>query len=461
MWLMDSASRTKINLNEQKINIYLCGPTVYDDAHLGHARSSVCFDLLRRVLLALGKEPYFVRNYTDIDDKILKKMQEQNQSLADLTENFIQSYEKDMKELRVLEPNLKPRATHFIAEILALIKKLDERGFVYTLRDGLYFDTSKDKGYLSLSQRTFEDTQSRLEKQVDKKNESDFVLWKFDENFYESEFGKGRPGWHSECVAMIEALFSGSLHIHAGGIDLFFPHHENEAAQCRCVKNQNLAKIWLHNGFVKIDGEKMSKSLNNSFFIKDALKNFMGENVRLYLLSVHYRAHFNYALEDLEAAKKRLDKFYRLKKRLDLGEFQDFKEEKISFKTSAADEVLECLKDDLNISKALALLDEFIVCANLKLDKKPKDKDLKEDLAACLEELALIFGFGFLDANLYFQWGVSEEQKAYIQKLIFQRNEAKINKDYQKADLIRAELSEQGISLLDTAKGTIWEKNNV
>ncbi len=457
MRLLDSVSKEKIKLEKKSVKIYLCGPTVYDDAHLGHARSSICFDLLRRSLKALNYEVFFARNYTDIDDKILKKMQESGQNLEELSGFYIKSYEKDMRALNVLEPDFKPRATHYIKEMQALILRLYKLDFAYILEDGVYFDTSKDKEYFSLSKRKLEQSKSRLESLRGKKNESDFVLWKFDENFYESEFGKGRPGWHTECVAMIEALFEGGCDIHAGGADLFFPHHENEASQCRCGYHHNLAQIWLHNGFVNVSGEKMSKSLNNSFFIKDALKEINGEVLRFYLLSVHYRANFNYSLEDLKSCKKRLDKFYRLKKRLVLGEFSDFDEFKSEFKSEFSKQILEALSDDLNISKALALLDEFITEANLRLDKESKNKALKEDLERNLGELARIFGFGFLDANLYFQWGVSEDKKAFIKKQIQKRAEAKKNKDFKSADFIRAELLKEGICLLDTANGVVWE----
>ena len=308
MRLFDSKSKAKKDLNAYKnepLNIYLCGATVYDDAHLGHARSSVCFDLLRRTLLALGFKVQFARNYTDIDDKILAKMKEKNLSLKELTTHYIQSYEADMNALNVLKPNFMPKATEYIAQMIELIESLEKRGFTYTLKDGVYFDSSKDSAYFSLSHRNLNDNQSRLENEVAKKNESDFVLWKFDESFYDAPFGKGRPGWHSECVAMIRALFDDKLIIHCGGADLLFPHHENEAAQCRCAYGGELAQIWLHNGFVKIDGEKMSKSLNNSFFVKDALKEFCAEALRFYLLQTHYSGDFNYAVSDLESAKRK------------------------------------------------------------------------------------------------------------------------------------------------------------
>ena len=468
MRLYDSKTKAKIELNADKggvVNIYLCGATVYDDAHLGHARSAVCFDLLHRTLLALGFCVNFARNYTDIDDKILNKMKEQNLTLKALTEHYIKAYERDMKALNVLEPKFKPRATEYISQMIELILKLEKMGFTYTLKDGIYFDSSKDKAYLSLSRRTLGENQSRLENEVAKKNESDFVLWKFDENFYDTPFGKGRPGWHTECVAMINALFN-ELHIHCGGADLLFPHHENEAAQHRCACGGELARIWLHNGFVKIKGEKMSKSLNNSFFIKDALKDFNGEVLRFYLLQTHYRSDFNYALSDLEVAKKRLDKFYRLKKRLNLAEFRDFEpnfnenSQKFEFKSELAQSILRALSDDLNVSLALSFFDEFIISSNAKLDESPKNSALKESIEASLKDCAMILGVGFINTNEYFQFGLSAEFKAEIEKKINERNAAKKAKNFVLADEIRNDLARQNIILQDTAQGTIWEKSN-
>ncbi|MCV3453296.1 cysteine--tRNA ligase [Campylobacter sp. FU_520] len=459
MVFFDSVLKKKcefISHEAKKANIYLCGPTVYDDAHLGHARSSVCFDFLRRVLLANDYEVVFARNYTDIDDKILKKMQESGKSLEEITNFYIKRYEEDMQALNILEPDFKPKATAYIEQMIIYIEKLLELNLAYKLEDGIYFDTSKDDKYFYISKRNLEDNQSRLEESVAKKNDSDFVLWKFDEKFYPASFGKGRPGWHTECVVMIESIFKDKLDIHAGGIDLLFPHHENEACQCRCKNNHELANFWLHNGFVQINGEKMSKSLGNSFFLKDSLKLFSGEVLRFYLLSVHYRAHFNYALEDLQAAKKRLDKFYRLKKRLNLNAFID---EKITIESEVAKNILEVLNDDLNASKALALLDEFINESNIYLDKNLKDKAYKIQLEKTLKELAFIFGIGFIDTIKYFQFGISKEKCQEIEEKITLRNKAKQEKNYALADQIRDDLAKENILLMDTPNGVVWEKN--
>ncbi|WP_298787577.1 cysteine--tRNA ligase, partial [uncultured Campylobacter sp.] len=327
MVIYDSLSKKKLPfkpISEGLARIYACGPTVYDDAHLGHAKSAVSFDLLRRVLQAEGYEVKFARNFTDIDDKILKKMAETGKSLEEITELYTRRYLQDMSALNVADASISPKATENIAAICELISSLLQKGFAYEIAgDGIYFDTRKDGDYLSLSGKKEGAGKNiaRVASNDAKHDEKDFVLWKFDENWFDSPFGKGRPGWHSECVAMILAhLDSGDpkfcIDIHAGGADLLFPHHENEAAQCRCARHRALSKYWLHNGFVQVNNEKMSKSLGNSFFVKDALKIAPGEALRFYLLSSHYRANFNYSVTDLLASKKRLDKIYRLKKRV-------------------------------------------------------------------------------------------------------------------------------------------------
>ncbi|MBF0984378.1 MAG: cysteine--tRNA ligase, partial [Campylobacter sp.] len=327
MVIYDSLSKKKLPfkpISEGLARIYACGPTVYDDAHLGHAKSAVSFDLLRRVLQAEGYEVKFARNFTDIDDKILKKMEQTGKSLEEITEFYTRRYLQDMSALNVADASISPKATENIAAICELISSLLQKGFAYEIvGDGIYFDTRKDGDYLSLSGKKEGAGKNiaRVASNDAKHDEKDFVLWKFDENWFDSPFGKGRPGWHSECVAMILAhLDSGDPHfcidIHAGGADLLFPHHENEAAQCRCARHRALSKYWLHNGFVQVNNEKMSKSLGNSFFVGDALKIAPGEALRFYLLSSHYRANFNYSIADLLASKKRLDKIYRLKKRV-------------------------------------------------------------------------------------------------------------------------------------------------
>lgn len=464
MFIYDSAKKTKVKFEPIKqgfVSFYVCGPTVYDDAHLGHARSSIVFDLWRRLFIELGLNVKFVKNYTDIDDKIIKKMQESEKSLEEITSFYIKRYEDDMDALFVLKADILPKATKSLESIEQIILKLAQKGFIYEIEDGFYFDTQKDEKYLSLSQRQTEENQSRIELNSEKKDEKDFVVWKKskkNEPSFNSSFGKGRPGWHIECSAMIKKHLANDgefqIDIHAGGADLLFPHHENEAAQTRCAYEQNLAKYWLHNGFVNINNEKMSKSLGNSFFIKDALKIYEGEVLRFYLLCTHYRANLNFNEQDLLQSKKRLDKIYRLKKRI---QNTDKMESSKSFKAN----LLDALSDDLNISKALAIIEDMISYSNEKLDINPKDKALKAEILGNLNFIKSLLGIGNLDENAYFQIGVSPEQKDEIERLILQRNEAKKEKNYQKADEIRDSLKQQQISLQDTPNGTIWEKEEI
>ncbi|MBP3224508.1 MAG: cysteine--tRNA ligase [Campylobacter sp.] len=465
MVIYDTASKKKVEfipLNEDEIKIYVCGPTVYDDAHLGHAKSAISFDLLRRALEAQGKNVKFARNFTDIDDKILKKMSESGKTLSEITEFYTKRYLDDMSALNVRDADISPKATENINEICALVSNLLNLGYAYEISgDGIYFDTTKDSDYLSLSGKKAEDQNSEFARVVSneqKKNEKDFALWKFDKAWFEAPFGRGRPGWHSECVAMILAHLDSRdaefcIDIHAGGADLLFPHHENEAAQCRCSEHRALAKYWMHNGFVQVNNEKMSKSLGNSFFVKDALALVPGEALRFYLMSSHYRANFNYTIDDLLASKKRLDKIYRLKKRVNMAQNLPCVEAKFRGK------ILEFLNDDLNTSGALACVDEMVSCANEALDKNPKDKAFKAQILANLEFVKNTLGVLYMDEVSYFQFGVSDDERAEILRLIEQRSEAKKQKNFALADEIRAKLTAMKIEIMDTPNGTIWEKS--
>ena len=472
MVIYDSLSKKKLPfkpISEGVARIYACGPTVYDDAHLGHAKSAVSFDLLRRMLQAEGYEVKFARNFTDIDDKILKKMAETGKSLEEITELYTRRYLQDMSALNVADASISPKATENITAICELISSLLQKGFAYEIAgDGIYFDTRKDGDYLSLSGKKEGAGKNiaRVASNDAKHDEKDFVLWKFDENWFDSPFGKGRPGWHSECVAMILAhLDSGDakfcIDIHAGGADLLFPHHENEAAQCRCARHRALSKYWLHNGFVQVNNEKMSKSLGNSFFVGDALKIAPGEALRFYLLSSHYRANFNYSIADLIASKKRLDKIYRLKKRvrdvLAPSAGQNSAPELPAAEAKFRSEMMEFLSDDLNTSGALAVLDSFVAGANEALDRAPKDKALKAQIAANLEFAKQTLGILYEDETEYFRFGVSEQQRAQIEELIKQRAQAKAEKDFASADAIRARLTDMKIEVMDTPSGTVWE----
>ncbi|MFA6144225.1 MAG: cysteine--tRNA ligase [Sulfurimonas sp.] len=465
MFIYDSVQKTKRKfepLIEGKVSLYVCGPTVYDDAHLGHAKSALVFDLLTRVLEAQGYAVTFARNITDIDDKIINKALSSGQSVELIAHEYTTSYHRDMDAIGVRRPTLEPKATESIEAMVEMIQKLLEKKHAYTISNGdIYFDTASDKGYLSLSHRQSMENISRVEKVSEKRNEADFALWKavHDEAIaFNSPFGRGRPGWHLECSAMIEKHLATqgapyAIDIHGGGADLLFPHHENEAAQTRCSMNHELANYWMHNGFVTVGGEKMSKSLGNSFFLKDALKVYDGEVLRFYLLSTHYRGDFNFNEEDLITSKKRLDRLYRLKKRL-------FGLTAPLIETEFTKNLLDVLGDDLNVSKAYALIDELIASANETLDSNPKDKIYRQTLLSSLSTIETVLGFGGKNPYHYFQFGINEATKITIDDLIAQRSEAKKEKNFAASDALRDELTALGVAIMDTPAGTFWEIKN-
>jgi len=465
MYLYDTSKRRKRKfktIRDGEVSIYVCGPTVYDDAHLGHARSSLSFDLLSRTLKALGYKVTLAKNFTDIDDKIINKIRENGKSLEEITNYYIERYNSEMEALNIIPADITPKATNSIGAIEDMINRLINLGFAYKIDNGdVYFDTSKDNIYGSISNMVIEDrdTISRVEHTDKKKNLKDFALWKACNNNDNICFGEslvsGRPGWHIECSAMIEKYFEGNeeftIDIHGGGADLLFPHHENEASQSRCATGKELAKYWMHNGFVQIDGEKMSKSLGNSFFIKDTLNNYDGEVLRYYLNSIHYRNDFNFNEEDLLISKKRLDKLYRLKKRLLPTKISKPAKEFVN-------KMLDAMSDDLNISIALASIDEMVSEVNEKLDINPKDKNLKKETLANIEFIDTLLGFGNKEPFEYFQIGIEKDLKEKIERLIEKRTIAKKNKNFELSDKIREELNSLNISIMDTPNGTVWEK---
>lgn len=511
MVIYDSTKKQKVEfepLVPSLARIYVCGPTVYDNAHLGHARSAITFDLLRRILMLNGYRVIFVKNFTDIDDKIIKKSKETGESIAALTQKYTQSYLEDMDALGVLRADIEPKATQNLEAMWAMIQALLDKKSAYRAPNGdIYMRVESDKKYGSLSNRANLESQiSRIGENDAKEDSRDFALWKIFENpsdfAYDSPFGRGRPGWHIECSAMIEAHLAGNIHaekssqtaahaapnaaqnaakneaakaaladnaaysidIHAGGADLLFPHHENEASQSRCANGRELAKYWMHNGFVTVNGEKMSKSLGNGFFVKDALMRVDGEVLRYYLLSMHYRAGLNFSLEDVFSAKKRLNRIYRLKKRVG-GEFAGQSEKGAGLNPAAQNAAdpafraafLEALNDDLNISIALSEVDSMISHCNALLDAEPKNHAHRALAAANLALIDAALGIGGMDAARYFQLGVSEEKRAEIEAKIAERQAAKAAKNYALADEIRWALKAQNIALLDTKEGVAWE----
>ena len=465
MYIYDSVQKTKREFKPQvegKATLYVCGPTVYDDAHLGHAKSALVFDLLTRVLKANDYDVTYARNITDIDDKIIKKAIEQKKDIKEITDFYTDAFHEEMTAIGVSRPDIEPKATESLEAMYELIQKLIDSNHAYATTEGdVYFDTASDSEYLKLSARVQDedDKLKRVESSSLKKNPADFALWKSVKDgsvTFESPFGAGRPGWHLECSAMIEKHLATpnaefAVDIHGGGADLLFPHHENEAAQTRCGSDHTLANYWMHNGFVNINGEKMSKSLGNSFFLKDALKEYDGEVLRFYLLSTHYRSNFNFNTEDLAIAKKRLDKIYRLKKRLfGLAQNND--------STTFKDALLKALSDDMNVSSALALIEEMISSANETLDTAGKHKNLKKETLSNLAYIEEILGFGVKNPFEYFQFGIDADTKAKINSLIESRDAAKKEKNFELSDTLRDEILAFGVTIMDTPAGTFWEK---
>lgn len=468
--IYDSKLKEKVEfkpINPKEVRMYVCGPTVYDDSHLGHARSAIVFDLWRKLLRECGYQVIFAKNFTDIDDKIINKSSQTGLSVEEITQTYTQKYLDEMESLGVERADIEPKATQSLPSICAMIQTLLDKGFAYQTPNGdIYLSVDKDIDYGSLSGRIAdEESKSRIQNSEQKHDAKDFALWKSYKGVgdvgYDSPFGKGRPGWHIECSAMIQEHLATegkyAIDIHGGGADLLFPHHENEVCQTRCAQGQNLAKYWIHNGFVTINGEKMAKSLGNSFFIKDALANYDGEILRFYLLSTHYRAGLNFSEEDLLTSKKRLDRIYRLKKRLAQTQVKVSQNaESQNEKNAFSEAFLEALSDDLNISKALSIVEELIANANEMLDNKQKDKI--PQIAANLALVARILGVGLKDSFEYFKLGVSEARRAEIESLIAKRAEYKKAKDFANADKIREDLRTNGIEIMDTPSGCEWEK---
>jgi cysteinyl-tRNA synthetase len=458
--LFDYKTKHKIIFEPQtayKVSIYVCGPTVYDYTHLGHCRSAIVFDMLHRVLKTNNYDVTIVKNFTDIDDKILKKLKTTNQTLEQLTSYYIQQYQNDMKLLNILPNTIEPKATDNIQTMITMIDKMLKNSLVYKLNDGIYFDTSNDKQYGCISGKTNdENDQHRVSHNKNKKNQKDFVVWKFDTNdiYYKAPFGDGRPGWHTECSAMIDKYLSNkslayAVDIHGGGADLRFPHHENEATQTRVCHSQELAKYWIHNGFVNINNTKMSKSLGNSFYLKDILEKYPAEVVRFYMLCTNYATHFNFSESGLVSSKKRLDRLYRLKK-LIYGTTAD--------DTQTIQDIKSSLDDDMNSSKALVSVDMFVAESLNQLQNKPKDKQLKKQISNKLQYINDVLGIGYQDPYLYFQYGIDNKLLTTIDQLIHDRNIAKTQKDWAKADSIRDQLKALHISIMDTNTQTVWEK---
>ena len=445
-----------IPIEPGKVRMYVCGITVYDYCHIGHSRVYIVFDMVTRYLRHLGYDVTYIRNITDIDDKIIARANENGEDFHALTERFIDAMHEDFERLGVLMPDIEPKATDNIPAILKMIETLVEKGYAYQAANGdVYFAVSKFPDYGHLSGKRIEDLRAgeRVDIDRNKRDPVDFVLWKSakpDEPFWESPFGKGRPGWHIECSAMSTEMLGNHFDIHGGGQDLQFPHHENEIAQSECCTGEKFVNYWMHNGFVRINEEKMSKSLGNFFTIRDVLKEYRAEEIRFFILSSHYRSPINYSDEQLNQSRTALERMYVALQGVEMGEAQAGSEYQQRFEAA--------MNDDFNTADAIAVL--FELTRELNRSKKAQDGKAPQ-LAAQLKTLAGLIGLLGTDPDEYLKStadaddGLSDEQ---IELLIAERQQAKADKDWGRADQIRDELTAAGIILEDSPQGTRWRR---
>ena len=439
-----------------KVGMYVCGMTVYDLCHLGHARVMVVFDVVYRYLKANQYQVTYVRNITDIDDKIINRANENGEVFTDLTERFIQAMHEDAAALGVLPPDEEPKATAYIDEIVAMVQKLMDQGYAYPADNGdIYYAVDNFEGYGKLSGKSQEDllAGARVEVEDIKRNPHDFVLWKAakpGEPAWPSPWGDGRPGWHIECSAMSTCCLGDTFDIHGGGLDLTFPHHENEIAQSEAATGKTFVNYWMHNGFVRINEEKMSKSLDNFFTVREILERYQAEEVRYFILTSHYRSSLNYDDEHLDNARGALTRFYTA-----LRGLPEVSPSEVN--PQYADRFNAAMDDDFNTPEALAVLFDMAREVN-RLRKE--DESQAALLASELKRLGSILGILQGDPEAYLKGGGSSDGLAdeAIEEMIQQRIAAKAEKNWAEADRIRDELKAAGILLEDNAQGTSWRR---
>ncbi|MHA3114963.1 cysteine--tRNA ligase [Acinetobacter sp. ANC 4635] len=466
--LYNSEQRKKVEFVPRKaghIDMYVCGMTVYDYCHIGHARVMVAFDYIIRFLRSQGWNVKYVRNITDIDDKIIKRANENGESITALTDRFIQAMNEDAGNLGCLHPDEAPRATEYIDQMQSMIGNLVEKGAAYPASNGdVYFQVEKFAKYGRLSGRKLDDMQAgasdRVDVEVEKKHPFDFVLWKHakaNEPAWASPWGQGRPGWHIECSAMSTCCLGNHFDIHGGGSDLMFPHHENEIAQSEASTGEQYVNYWMHVGFINVDGEKMSKSLGNFFTIRDVMDKFHPEVIRYFIVSSHYRSPVNFSDVALKEAKTTLTRFYHSFKA-----YQQVYGEKTveTLDHELVERFNSAMRDDFNTAEAIAVLFEV----NKELNRAVKEENAEQAAVyySTLRHLTNILGLvqhnveDFLKSDIgQDALGLSEEQ---IEDLIQQRQDAKKAKDFAKADGIRQSLLDQGVVLEDTRQGTVWRR---
>ena len=459
MQIYNTQTRKKeefVPIEPGKVSIYCCGPTVYNYFHIGNARPFIVFDTLRRYFEHKGYEVKFVQNFTDIDDKMIRRANEEGITVKELGERFIEEYYKDADALGIERATVNPKATEHIPEIIAMIQKLEAKGLAYACENGdVYYNTQAFSGYGKLCGQNLEDLESgaRIDVDPNKKHPMDFALWKAQkpgEPAWDSPWGKGRPGWHIECSAMSTKYLGETIDIHCGGKDLVFPHHENEIAQTEGATGKPFVHYWMHNGFINVDNQKMSKSLGNFFTVRDIAKEFDLEAVRMFMLGAHYRSPINFSREMIEQAKASLDRLYTARDHYaflldnaqdsELGE----KENELLAKIQAAREGFDAaMDDDLNTADAIGKLFELVRAANAGLDEHSPKAAVKAALDA-LDELAGVLGI--LSRK-------TAADDAKVQELLAQRAEARANKNWAESDRLRDEIVAMGYVLKDTKQG--------
>ena len=457
MKIFNTLTRQKdefIPIKEGEAKIYACGPTVYNYIHIGNARPLCVFDVLRRYLEWIGYKVTFVQNFTDIDDKLIKKANEEGITVPEVAERYIGEFWTDVKGMNIREATVHPKATENIDAIQSLIGSLIEKGFAYEANGDVYFRAKKFDQYGKLSHQPLEDLEAgaRIDIAEHKENPMDFALWKGakpGEPSWSSPWGEGRPGWHIECSAMSQRYIGETIDIHCGGQDLIFPHHENEIAQSEAASGKDFAHYWMHNGYINVDNRKMSKSLNNFFTVREVANVYGYEPIRYLMISSHYRSPINYSAEIIEQSKNALDRLYNCRENLAFRLKSAESGEKTADFTKYVDEFITAMDDDLNTADAIAALFNLTREINSMLNGNPSKEDCEEAMKV-FTELAGVLGLVY---------NVAEDNlDAQVEELIKKRAEARKNRDFATADAIRDQLKDMGITLEDTPQGVKWTK---
>lgn len=464
MKIFNTMSRRKeefVPVDPNEVKIYACGPTVYNFIHIGNARPLCVFDVLRRYLEYRGYNVKFVQNFTDVDDKIIKRANEENSTFEEISEKYIKEFWTDAHGLNFKDATVHPKATENIDEIIDIIKTLEEKGYAYAVDGDVYYRTLKFKDYGKLSHQPIDDLQSGARIAVGDKKEDplDFALWKAakeGEPYWDSPWGKGRPGWHIECSAMNKRYLGNTIDIHCGGQDLIFPHHENEIAQSEAANGCMFSKYWMHNGYINVDNVKMSKSLGNFKTVREIADVYGYEVIRYFLISSHYRSPINYNLEIIEQCKSALERLYNCRESLDFA-IKNAKTdiaddgEILALIDSRKEQFINSMDDDLNTADGIAAVFDLVSDINTKIINKEVSKNVCQKAADMFDELTGVLGLVYNRK--------SNDINDDIEKLIEERQQARANKDWATADRIRDELKAQGITLKDTPQGVTWIKD--